>query len=134
AKIRHKLSDAEEMLAALHPVILPGILALAAVAAGALYGAVRKNARAVFISFVACTLAVFILGLPSLVAAEQHRGSHDIAARVSEIAPDAEVACYGCFPPGMPFYLGRTITVFTNGNGKEIQSNYIPFMLSGSKD
>jgi 4-amino-4-deoxy-L-arabinose transferase-like glycosyltransferase len=134
AEIRRQLSDAEEMLVALRPAVLPGILGLAGVTAGALYGAARKNARAVFISFVACTLVVFILGLPSLVAAEQHRGSHDIAQHVNEVAPDAEVACYGCFPPGMPFYLGRTVTVFTNGNGKEIQSNYIPFMLAQTKD
>ena len=42
------------------------------------------------------------------------------------------VACLGCLPSGLPFYLKRNITVFTV-DGHELTSNYVMFSLNSGK-
>jgi 4-amino-4-deoxy-L-arabinose transferase-like glycosyltransferase len=50
----------------------------------------------------------------------------------ASIPADAEYACIQCLPHGLPFYLGKPVTVFTD-DGKELTSNYVLFSL-GSGD
>jgi hypothetical protein len=60
------------------------------------------------------------------------RSSRPLAQAIQRDSPGgAEVACYRCFPPGLAFYLGRSIVVISE-NGHEIPSNYIPFYLKAS--
>jgi len=64
-----------------------------------------------------------------LPAYAEARSSRPLAQAVRLNDPaGAEVACYRCFPPGLAFYLGRTITVFSQ-DGHEIPSNYIEYEL-----
>ena len=44
------------------------------------------------------------------------------------VLPDTELASLQCFPNGMPFYLGRTLTLIS-ADGQELGSNYIIALL-----
>jgi hypothetical protein len=127
---RIRLEAPAALIEELHAIALPVAIGIAAVALVSLYGAVRSDARAVFCAFVAGPVLLIALGLPALVAAGPHRASRLLAKDIEQIAPAQDVACYECFPPGIPFYLGRNITVFTNRNGFEIGSNYVQFTLA----
>jgi 4-amino-4-deoxy-L-arabinose transferase-like glycosyltransferase len=128
-RIYQQLSDSRAVVFQLHQIVAPAAIAFIAITVIAIYGAVRRDAGAVFIAFAACPLVVVMLGLPALVAGEQHRADAQLAQDIAKAAPHIDVACYLCFPPGIPFYLGRDIIVITGKNGNEIQSNYIPFTL-----
>jgi hypothetical protein len=131
-RIRLYGRDAEDVVAALHPLALPTAVALTAVAGAALCGALTGGPRAIFLAFVVCPLALIVLDLPVFAAAKQHSADEQLARHIERAAPGAEVACYRCFPPGIPFYLRRDITVLTAEDGAEIPSNYVPFMLRRS--
>jgi len=60
------------------------------------------------------------------------RSARPLAARVAELAPVADVACLECLPTGLPFYLGRPVTVISR-DGRETTSNYITFSLSRAR-
>ena len=45
---------------------------------------------------------------------------------------DTEFACIACMPHGLPFYLGQTMTLFTEDGG-ELTSNYVLFSLKAGK-
>jgi 4-amino-4-deoxy-L-arabinose transferase-like glycosyltransferase len=95
-------------------------------------GILRKDARLIFLGFLALPLAIMALVLPVIGNAEQFRNDRLLAAEISSLAGQDQVACVICFPPGLPFYLGRPIMVFTANNGDEIKSNYIEFFLASS--
>jgi YD repeat-containing protein len=60
------------------------------------------------------------------------RSARPLAARVAALAPGADVACLECLPTGLPFYLGRPVTVISR-DGRETTSNYIAFSLSRAR-
>jgi hypothetical protein len=60
------------------------------------------------------------------------RSASELAAAIRRQAGTTEVACFACLPPGLPFYLGRDVTVISTRDGREIQSNYIPYTLAAA--
>jgi hypothetical protein len=52
------------------------------------------------------------------------KSGRSVAEKMPPLSPDTELACLECFPNGLPFYLGRTMTLFSR-NGNELTSNYI---------
>ena len=52
------------------------------------------------------------------------KSGRSVAEKMPPLSPDTELACLECFPNGLPFYLGRTTTLFSR-NGNELTSNYI---------
>jgi 4-amino-4-deoxy-L-arabinose transferase-like glycosyltransferase len=125
-----RFSDAADLMSELHTIALPSALWLSCVAASAIYAALWKNARVGFLAFIACPVLLVTMLLPCFAESETHRSDDFLAQEILQIAPHEDVACYLCFPPGIPFYLGRSITVFSNNNGGEIASNYIQFSLA----
>ena len=123
------VSNAAELVAELHAVSTACAFGLSAIAAVSLYAGLRRDARAGFLAFVACPTLLLLL-LPALVAGERAASDAQLARDLLVVAPQHEVACYLCFPGGLPFYLDRDITVITNDRGAEIQSNYIQFSLA----
>ncbi len=124
------VTGAASLVAELHAVAAACAVALSAIAAASLYAGFRRDARVGFLAFVACPVLLLVLLLPALVAGEKATSDAQLATDLRLIAPQRDIACYACFPGGIPFYLGRDVTVFTNANGAEIQSNYIQFSLA----
>jgi len=87
-----------------------------------------QSRRLAFSAFVASPflLATLWFGPWSRIAEE--RSSRELAAAVSTLAADADVACVWCFPTSLPFYLGRTIGVVSERGG-ELTSNYLLYGL-----
>jgi hypothetical protein len=47
---------------------------------------------------------------------------------LSKLPATTDLACVECFPCGLPFYLGRTVTLFSKRGG-ELTSNYIIYSI-----
>jgi hypothetical protein len=54
--------------------------------------------------------------------------SRALAARLSALPETTELVGLECYPNGLSFYLGRTMTVVTKDGG-ELTSNYVLYML-----
>ena len=57
------------------------------------------------------------------------KSGRQIARQLTDVPAGTELACLQCFPNGMPFYLGRTVTLISS-NGGELTSNYIIYALA----
>lgn len=134
AVLRLKFTDAALMSAAARQMAMPLAVGFGAVTLASLWAIATRNIRLAFLAFAACPLLFIAFGLPVLIAGEQHRTDRDLANQVLQHAPDAEIVCYRCFPPGLTFYLGRHITLVSTQTGKDIPSNYIPYTLEAAKD
>ncbi len=113
-----------------HSLILPLIFLSAGTAILATIGTVYSNIKAALSAFLLFPLFIPSLILPHVSPILSHRSDRSLAAEVSRLSRGAEVACFRCFPNGLPFYLERTVTLFTGRRGSEMNSNYISFYLS----
>ncbi len=118
------------VLSTFHSLILPLIFLSGAIAVFGIMGTIYRNVKAAFLAFLLFPLFVPSMILPRIVPILSHRSDRSLAAKISHISHGTEVACFRCFPEGLPFYLERKITLFTSSNGSEMRSNYIPFYLS----
>jgi hypothetical protein len=134
AVVRQKYTDAALMSATARQVAMPLAVGFGTVTLASLWAIGTRDVRLAFLAFAACPLLFITLALPVLVAGEQHRADKALAGEIILHAPDVEVVCYRCFPPGLTFYLGRHITLVTTQNGKDIPSNYIPYTLEAAKE
>ena len=107
----------------------PLLIALLVIAAGALAARVSPSIAAMLGAFVLPSLLVLAVGGREVSVYAEARSSRPLARAIQQQgAASGEVAGYRCFAPGLPFYLGRTMTVITE-DGHEIPSNYIAFTL-----
>jgi len=88
----------------------------------------RRSARISFALLVGLPTAAILLNLGILEFVAARRSAQNLAVQLTSVAAGAKVACLECLPHGLPFYLGRTITVFTE-DGAELTSNYVLFNL-----
>jgi 4-amino-4-deoxy-L-arabinose transferase-like glycosyltransferase len=121
------LSDTtlERAQAALMPLIAWSLgIAVAGLAAHA-----SRRIPAMLAVFVLPPFLLMATGSEQLLAYAEGRSSRPLAQTIQrDSLGGSEVVCYRCFPPGLAFYLGRSIVVIS-GSGHEIPSNYIPFYL-----
>jgi hypothetical protein len=66
------------------------------------------------------------LRLPAVVM--EANGARQLARQIPPLPPNTELASIACYPSGLSFYLGRTMTLITQ-DGNELTSNYILFNL-----
>jgi 4-amino-4-deoxy-L-arabinose transferase-like glycosyltransferase len=118
-----------QLASSLRQVAIPLALGLTGIAVLSTAGLRDGSARLAFLAFVACSALFHVVLVPVLVQDEEQRTDRRVVADIRRIAPGLEVACYRCFPAGIPFYLERPIVVVTNDNGHEIRSNYIQFAM-----
>jgi 4-amino-4-deoxy-L-arabinose transferase-like glycosyltransferase len=59
------------------------------------------------------------------------RSARRLADKCAALPATTELACLECFPNGLSFYLGRTLTVFSR-NCRELSSNYIVYSIGKS--
>src|SRR5712692_979638 len=97
-------------------------------------GAARwwRDVRLAFATFLVLPFALLTVGFGGLQQYSEASSARALAARISDLPAQTEVACLESFPCGLPFYLRRYVTVVT-GNGAELTSNYIVFTLKKVK-
>jgi len=92
----------------------------------------RRDVRLAFATFLVLPFALLTVGFGGLKQYSEASSARALAARISDLPAQTEVACLESFPCGLPFYLRRYVTVVT-GNGAELTSNYILFTLKKVK-
>lgn len=109
--------------------LLIALLALAVAAAGA---RLRGSIPAMLAVFALPPVLLLGAGARELPEYAELRSARRLAQSIqARTSPGTEVACYRCFPPGLPFYLRQIVTVITE-DGSETTSNYIIFSLQKS--
>ena len=114
--------------------LLPALtLSLGGIALLALWAWVRRDARwalAAFLAFPVLLLTVNFNLVPTQTGAKSARAIREQLP--ADLPAATEFACDRCMPHGLPFYLGKPVTVFTE-DGKELTSNYVLFSLKSGK-
>ena len=105
--------------------LLWSVGALALMAIAALSVRALTAACAAFALLPVLLLTVAFGGVQAYAEADSGRA---LAAAMPELPAGTELACLECLPNGVPFYLGRTITLITR-DGSETSSNYVTFYL-----
>lgn len=95
-------------------------------------GVTGRRPGLVYAAMLGLPVLLPVLVLPAGVDAVASRSARELATAIERQAGTSEVACFACLPPGLPFYLGRDVTVISTRGGAEIQSNYVPYTLAGA--
>ena len=120
-------ADAEELGRHLLPAM---ILLLVFVGLG-LLTRFRRDAGLAFVSFALFPLLLFSTNLGVIGLVFNAKSARRLAQQFPSLPPQTELACYKCYPCGLPFYLGRTFTLIST-DGREFTSNYILFRLKNN--
>jgi 4-amino-4-deoxy-L-arabinose transferase-like glycosyltransferase len=114
-------------------VVLPPLLiTLLVIAVAALAARACRSITAMLAVYALMPVLLLTVSAKQLSAYAEQASSRKLAESVREHAPPgAEVACYQCFAPGLPFYLKQNVIVITE-QGRETTSNYIAFTLEKS--
>ena len=126
-RLPRKLAD---HLVPLQELFAPLALLLGVAAVLALAARWRRAWAMGFASFLMLPIGLVCLAVHYIGPYAGERSAKALAAAVPPLADDVEVACYLCLPNGLPFYLGRPVTVITYRDGREFESNYIRYRLT----
>jgi len=102
------------------------------IAAFALVARLSRNVRLAFATFLILPCCVLSFGFPAVKSYSEASSSRQLAAYVSKLPPQTEVASLQAPAPGLPYYLGRHINLIT-ATGGEI-SPYVAYSLRDRKD
>ncbi len=90
----------------------------------------RRNTRACFFAFAIFPLLAFTLSLGGIETVFNTKSARLLSEKIPVLSPQTRLVFLQCFPGGLPFYLGRTATLFTkDGDELTSTSNYILFRL-----
>lgn len=114
--------------------ILPGaILSLGLTAFVSLGAWILRSTRMALAGFLVFPLLFLTLNFDSVSRHAGIKSARPIFEQLpSSLSSDTEFACLACMPHGLPFYLGRELTVFTE-DGRELTSNYVLFSIKTGK-
>ena len=114
--------------------ILPGfILSLGLTACVSLGAWLLRSPRLAMAGFLVFPLLFLTLNFESVSRHAGIKSARPIFEQLPSTLPvDTEFACLACMPHGLPFYLGRELTVFTE-DGRELTSNYVLFSIKTGK-
>jgi 4-amino-4-deoxy-L-arabinose transferase-like glycosyltransferase len=120
-------ADAEQLGQAVRPfaVLLAGLGAIG------LFAWYRRNVPLSFLSLVLFTPLGANIGLGFFNVIYEAKSGRRIANELSGLPQQTELACFQCYPNGLPFYLGRTMTLISRDGG-ELTSNYIIYALKNN--
>jgi len=138
--LQHLFRIRPDELEAIRPAFRALVWTFAAVAVLAVAHAVvlsRNDNRMVRAGTAVIPFVLLPLSLVSVVFGgvrryAEARSARPLAGRITALASGADVACLECLPTGLPFYLGRPVTVISR-DGRETTSNYIVFSLSRAR-
>ncbi len=112
----------------LDAVFLPAAISLATVAAAAIAAARSRRVPLALAAFVLFPLSLVTVSFGGVREYAEASSSRSLAARLPALSQATELAGLECYPNGLSFYLGRTMTVVTKDGG-ELTSNYVLYML-----
>jgi hypothetical protein len=104
------------------------IVLLFAFAILGLWAHFRRDAGLCFVGFAIFPVLLFTLNFGAIEIIFNGKSARAVAQKIPALPPQTEVTCLECFPVGLPFYLGHTITLVT-ADGHELMSNYIVYRL-----
>jgi hypothetical protein len=111
------------------PVVEPAAVALALIGCVALAARRSRDVRFHVAAYVAAPVLLATVSWTGLVEFAENSSSREIARRIEALAPEAPYACLACYPRGVPFYVRRYPTVFTE-DGRELRSNYLRYTIA----
>jgi 4-amino-4-deoxy-L-arabinose transferase-like glycosyltransferase len=97
-------------------------------------GALAFRRRSVPMCFLCLALFPQVFGhaaFATLSVIYEAKSARRLAGKCAALPATTELACLACFPNGLSFYLGRTLTVFSSDCG-ELTSNYILYSIAKS--
>lgn len=114
--------------------LLPGlVVTLGSMALLALIAATTRGPRLALLAFLAFPVLLLTFDFELIPRHASQKSAHTLFEQLPAGLPaDTEFACMGCMPHGLPFYLGKPVTVFTRDGG-ELTSNYVLFSLGSGK-
>jgi 4-amino-4-deoxy-L-arabinose transferase-like glycosyltransferase len=110
---------------------VPLTILLAVFGLGALVARWRHDVRLGFLCMALFPPFLVNLNLGPAEAGLLPRSGRAVAERMPALPADTELASLDCFPNGLAFYLGRTLTLIS-ADGGELTSNYILFSLKNN--
>ncbi len=115
----------------LAPLFAPLAVTFAALAALAGRAYAKRRLAAAALVVVVVPISLLTLCFPALRRYTSASSARDIAEAVAREAGSAYVVCVHSLPPGLPFYLHRTVGLITE-DGHETTSNYVMHSLRSS--
>jgi len=112
-------------------LLAPLAATLFLVGAVSMVALIRRNVGISLAALVGFPTVAMLLNLGMLEFVAARRSARPLAARLAELVSTRNLVCLECLPHGLPFYLGRTIPVFTRDGG-ELSSNYVLFNLKAT--
>ncbi len=112
----------------LDAAFLPAAISLAAVAAAAIAAAWSRRVPLAFAAFLLFPLSLITVSFGGVREYAEASSARALAARLPALPETTELAGLECYPNGLSFYLGRTMTVITKDGG-ELTSNYVLYTL-----
>jgi 4-amino-4-deoxy-L-arabinose transferase-like glycosyltransferase len=115
--------------------LFPKIMLSFAIPAGlALTAFFSRSLKLGFIAMLALPVMLIALSFGVISKHADIKSARPLLSELPEgFSEQTKIACLGCLPSGLPFYLKRSITVFTV-DGHELTSNYVTFSLNSGKD
>ncbi len=112
----------------LRSAYLPIVGSFAVIAVVAAWGRWKRDLLDLSAAFALLPLLLLTVGFGAARRYAENASARPLARALPPLPPSVEIACLECLPNGLPFYLGRTITVVTR-DGSETTSNYVVFAL-----
>jgi 4-amino-4-deoxy-L-arabinose transferase-like glycosyltransferase len=131
-RLESRLKVAHEVFARFVPLMPMAAASLGLMAALAAVAYFRRDPRWAFAAALSVPLLLLTANFEILPRYADTRSARALAGRLPSLPKDAEYACLSCFPPGLPFYLKRLVTLISD-DGKELTSNYVLFSLASGK-
>jgi 4-amino-4-deoxy-L-arabinose transferase-like glycosyltransferase len=110
------------------PVFRPVAISLTVIALLSIAAWMSRRVTIALAAMLLFPVSLFVADGPALVRYAEAKSARPLARALDELPPRTVVACLECFPPGLPFYLERPVTVVSE-TGRELTSNYVLFTL-----
>lgn len=110
------------------PHIMAAAIMLLLFALVGLLAGFKRNVKLCLACFVLFPMMLLNVNYAMLDVVFSAKSARALAHQIPALPPQTELACLECFPSGLTFYLGRTVTLITT-DGNELTSNYIIYRL-----
>lgn len=92
-------------------------------------GIFRRSPRQSFLALALFWPSFLVVSLPIINLVLAHRSDRTLAERLRSLPKETELATLKCFPEGLGFYRGQTLTLITK-QGDELTSKYVKSVLA----